>query len=88
MDSINGGGSTKVNKNLMYVLAIVVILIIMMDLWFVQKMILFDKIRKEHMGAVHSNRGSGLKYATKASFLESQAPFEKKEYEFYKKYYL
>lgn len=87
MDLMMGGGSTKVNKNLMYVLAVVIILIIMLDLWFVQKMILFNKC-KEHMPARMSSPGTGLKYLSDSVFMRSEDDFEKREGDFYKRYYL
>lgn len=82
-----GSGSSKKNKNLMYVLAITIILFIMLDLWFVQKVILLNKCR-EHLPSMQPSGGSGLKYASNALFIRSEDDFEKREGDFYKRYYM
>ena len=87
MDLTTGGGKSK-NKNLMFIFAIVIVLILMMDLWFIQKMILLDKCKREHLHAVQSHGGTKLKYLSDATFMRNESDFEKKEGKLYNKYYL
>ena len=88
MDLMMGGGSSKIDKNLIFIFAIVIVLIIMLDLWFVQKILLYNKCKKEHLHAVQSHGYGGLKYQTNADFVRSESDFENREGEFYKKYYM